>query len=108
MLFLGYWFVFFALCSFPIYWAARWRWLRLLVLLAGSAVFHTHFAGPAGVLPVVALAALTYVIGLWGNRHACYLGIAVCAGSLVFYKYTRFLCLHVAAGLFPEWGESWL
>lgn len=115
MLFLTYWFVLFAATLFLTYWVVPIRRVRLTVLLVGCAVFHTHFAGPAGVLPIVVLAAITYLAALTRNRHACMAAVVVSVASLVYYKYTKFLFLQLA-GLFyshPEAllkpdGPSWL
>ena len=63
MLFLTYWFVLFACVVYPLYWLVPVRAVRLAVLLTSCAVFHTHFAGPAGVLPIAVLAVLTYAAG---------------------------------------------
>ncbi len=93
MLFLTYWFVLFICVTFPIYWVVRWPRFRLALLCLSCAVFHTHFAGPAGVVPIVVLGVITYLAGLSRNRTACAGGILLAALSLVFYKYTKFLCL---------------
>src|SRR5262245_7938054 len=106
MLFLTYWFVLYAAIFFPLYWLARGPRLRLGLLLGASAVFHTHFAGPAGVFPIIALAVVTYLIGLSRNRHLCAAGIVLSLGSLIFYKYTRFLSTAVIGSLFPSWNAA--
>jgi alginate O-acetyltransferase complex protein AlgI len=106
MLFLTYWFVLFIAIVFPAYWLVRQRHVRLVLLSLACVVFHAHFAGPAGVLPIVVLGVLTYLIGLTRHRAACLLGIAVCAASLVFYKYTRFLCLDLVAALWRHGGAE--
>jgi alginate O-acetyltransferase complex protein AlgI len=103
MLFLTYWFVLFAAVVFPLYWLVRRPGVRLLLLLLACAVFHTHFAGPAGVLPIVALAVLTYFAGLSRSRPLCLGAIALCVAALVFYKYTRFLGVEVVGALAPGW-----
>src|SRR5262249_37331168 len=59
MLFLTSWFALFACVVFPCYWLIRYPPLRRVLLLAFSVVFHTHFAGPAGVLPIVVLGLMT-------------------------------------------------
>ena len=104
MLFLTYWFVLFIAVVLPFYWLIRHPPTRLALLSLCCVVFHTHFAGPAGVLPIVALGGLTYLIGLTRHRGACLLGIVVCVASLVFYKYTRFLCLEVLAAVWRHGG----
>src|SRR5689334_4710010 len=105
MLFLTYWFVLFACVAFPLYWLVPVRSVRLAVLLTSCAVFHTHFAGPAGVLPIIALAVLTYAAGLSRSRTFCSLVITVCVLALVFYKYTTFLLVEVVGAVRPEWGD---
>ncbi len=55
MLFLTYWFVYFIAALFPLYWFCPVPWIRRQILLGGSVVFHAHFAGPAGVMPIVVL-----------------------------------------------------
>src|SRR5262249_13091321 len=102
-LFLTYWFFLFIAVVYPLYWFLRWPAVRLVILLVACAVFHTHFAGPAGVLPIIVLALVTYLAGLSRNRAACYAAVALCAAALVFYKYARFLCLEVIGGLAPQW-----
>jgi alginate O-acetyltransferase complex protein AlgI len=105
MLFLTYWFVQFICVVFPLYWLIPVRPVRLAVLLTACAVFHTHFAGPAGVLPIIVLALLTYVTGMIRYRPLCNLTIAVNVAALVFYKYTKFLCLNVVGALHPQWKD---
>jgi alginate O-acetyltransferase complex protein AlgI len=107
MLFLTFWCASYLAIVFPLYWAVRAPSLRLLCLLAASAVFHTHFAGPAGVTPIIILAALTYLAGLTRRRAACYPVLALNVGALVFYKYTRFLCAELLARLVPG-SQVWL
>src|SRR5262245_45942526 len=99
MLLLTPWFFLFACVVFPAYWIVRRPRARLFLLLVSCIVFHTWFAGPAGVLPVVVLGAVAYLAGLSRRRSACLVAIALCAAALVFYKYTRFLCLDVVAAL---------
>jgi alginate O-acetyltransferase complex protein AlgI len=115
MLFLTYWFVLFIAVLYPVYWFLPFRRVRLAVLLAGCCVFHTHFAGPAGVLPIIALAALTYLAGLTRNRWACGLAVLASAAALVYYKYAKFLCLAVVGAVWPrasayllETGKAWV
>jgi alginate O-acetyltransferase complex protein AlgI len=105
MIFLTYWFFLFVSISLPAYWLVRHRLTRLVMLLTMCAVFHTHFAGPAGVVPIVVLGVLTYLSGLSRNRHACLATMVLCAASLVFYKYTHFLCAEVLGKISPSLGE---
>ncbi|MBI1915733.1 MAG: MBOAT family protein [Planctomycetes bacterium] len=106
MLFLTYWFVLFACVVYPLYWLVPVRAVRLAVLLSACAVFHTHFAGPAGVLPIAVLAVLTYAAGLTRSRTFCSLVIAACVLALVFYKYTTFLLVEVVGAVRLEWRDS--
>jgi alginate O-acetyltransferase complex protein AlgI len=108
MLFLTYWFVLFMTVAFPLYWFIPVPRVRRLVLLLACAVFHTHFAGPAGVLPIIFLGVITYFAGLSRTRTACYSGIALCAGSLVFYKYTKFICTAMIGKITPQLKTSLL
>src|SRR5436305_388786 len=105
MLFLTYWFVLFIAVVFPAYWLIRYPPARLALLSLCCIVFHTHFAGPAGVMPIVILGGLTYVIGLTRNRWACVLGILACVASLFLYKYAHFLCMDVLAGVWYHGGK---
>jgi alginate O-acetyltransferase complex protein AlgI len=91
MIFMTYWFAAFAVAFFPIYWIARNTLARRLVLLAGCAVFHFHFAGPAGVMPIIVLAIATYLAGLARRPFVIYGAITLNASALVFYKYALFL-----------------
>jgi hypothetical protein len=84
MLFLTYWFVLFAAALYPLYWFCPIATLRRHVLLACSVAFHTHFAGPAGVMPIIALGTLVYFAGLSRWRWPCYLGIAASCLSLIY------------------------
>jgi alginate O-acetyltransferase complex protein AlgI len=102
MLFTTYWFVIFVVIFFPVYWAVRWPVVRRGWLLAGCAVFHYHFAGPAGVLPIIILGSVTYLAGLSRRRLLCGLAIALAVLALAFYKYTLFLSQGVVALFAPE------
>src|SRR5215475_11684384 len=97
VIFLTYWFAIFGAAALALFWVARPPQLRLLLLVLSSAVFHTHFAGPAGVLPILALGTATYLLGLTRSRRLCRLGIVACALGLVFYKYTVFVSSEVLA-----------
>src|SRR5438067_2428249 len=105
MLFLTYWFVFFACIAFAIYWLVRVPFIRLPVLLISCLIFHYHFAGPAGVLPIIFLGVVTYFAGLSKNRSAQLAAIVLCALALVFYKYATFLCNEVLGALLPSAGN---
>jgi alginate O-acetyltransferase complex protein AlgI len=105
MLFLTYWFVVFIAALYPLYWFCPFSSFRRLILLAGSVVFHVHFAGPAGVLPVIILGTFVYLVGLTRWRGLCYLGVTASCLALVYYKYTTFIATRVIVALFPGTTE---
>jgi len=106
LIFVSYWFFAFALLVLPGYWIL-WKPLPRKVWLAlACVVFHYHFAGPAGVLPIIVLGLMTYVCGWSGSRKVCIIAIAVNVAALCFYKYTQFLALHAVALVNPAWGQS--
>ncbi|HKV42879.1 MAG TPA: MBOAT family O-acyltransferase, partial [Blastocatellia bacterium] len=105
MIFLAYWFVLFGFVALSLYHTAAWGRVRQGLLLASCVVFHAHFAGPAGVLPIIVLAALTYLAALSGRSSVCVGAMIVCAFALVFYKYTRFFCNGVLGAVSPVLGE---
>jgi alginate O-acetyltransferase complex protein AlgI len=102
MLFLTYWFVYFIAALFPVYWACPIPRIRRLILLMGCVAFHAHFAGPAGVVPIIVLGVLTYLIGLSRKRALCAIGIATSIAALLLYKYTTFIGTQVMAALWPK------
>jgi alginate O-acetyltransferase complex protein AlgI len=53
------------------------------LLLVVSAIFHTHYAGPAGVMPIVVMGVIVYLVGLSEGRTANALGIILCVLMLV-------------------------
>ena len=90
MIFTTYWFLFFATLAVTIFWLlprANWRqwWLA-----GACAVFHFHFAGPAGVLPIVVLMLITFFAGRTRAPGWCTAAIILCVAALAFYKYTLF------------------
>lgn len=102
MIFNTYWFVCFSAVFFPVYWLLLRPLPRKAWLLGGCLVFHWHFAGPAGVLPVCGLGLATYLAGLTRHRLACATAMGLCVAALVFYKYALFFCQEVVALVFPE------
>ena len=81
--------------------------LRFAFLLLASAVFHWHYAGPAGVAPIIGIAICTFVVGLalarapLGSRRRRLLlaaGLAVPVAALVGYKYRVLLLGTVGLG----------
>ena len=106
MIFTTYWFFVFAAILFPLYWLAPWRPARLALLLAGCVVFHAHFAGAAGVIPIILLGVATYFAGRSGRPGWCLATIVLCVAALGVYKYAGFF-VHSTVGLFdPQLAEQ--
>jgi alginate O-acetyltransferase complex protein AlgI len=91
MIFTTYWFLLFAIVVITVFrilpgpvWRQGW-------LAVGCSVFHWHFAGPAGVKPIIGLMVVTYISGLTRRRWICVLAMASCVAALCFYKYSLFL-----------------
>jgi alginate O-acetyltransferase complex protein AlgI len=116
VLFLALWFWVFAALAVPLCWLCPRRF-KLYWLLAASAVFHYHFAGPAGMAPIIVLAVLTFLIGqAIGKRsnrwlfHAMWMTLV---GALAFYKYQGFLVGNGVLALsavhvpLPQWLTNW-
>ena len=61
MIFNTAWFVLFFPVVIALLWVIPGRMPRFYFLLAASAVFHYHFAGPAGVTPIVIMAVAVLV-----------------------------------------------
>ncbi|HVN85507.1 MAG TPA: MBOAT family O-acyltransferase [Candidatus Binatia bacterium] len=116
MLFLEPWFWIFIAIAIPMYWLCPPR-LKVYWLLLVSAVFHYHFAGPAGMAPIIVLAIATYftAILLSAGRTPRLFGAACAAiiGALAFYKYSGFAVRIVAVlvqrtvASTPPWMTDW-
>ncbi len=101
-----YWFAVFAAAVIPVFWLLRRPALRLPFLALACVAYHYHFAGPAGMLPIIVIGTATYLLGLTRNRLACAAGIALSVLALAFYKYTSFLTGEVLAHVNPAWGAA--
>jgi alginate O-acetyltransferase complex protein AlgI len=100
MIFNTAWFLVFFATFYVVFHLVPTARLRFLYVLAASAVFHYHFAGPAGVRPIIVMGVVTYVVGLTlprlpsGTRVrslAFAAGLLVPVLGLVFYKYRELL-----------------
>jgi alginate O-acetyltransferase complex protein AlgI len=114
MLFLDPWFWRFAAVTIVGYWALP-RSVKLVWLIATSATFHYHFAGPAGMAPIIGLGVFTYFAGLRlaqnPGRRIFWVALAMLAGALGFYKYSAFLVGDIASAsglIFGPDSVSWL
>jgi alginate O-acetyltransferase complex protein AlgI len=106
MIFATFWFVLFGLIFIPVFWLLRRPALRLPFLVIACATFHYHFAGPAGVLPIIAIGTVTYFCGLARSSAACVGGIILSVAALCFYKYTHFLTVELLGLFRPAWGAA--
>jgi alginate O-acetyltransferase complex protein AlgI len=103
-----YWFAAFCCVFFPGYWLLFFsRALRQGWLLLGCFLFHYHFAGPAGVFPIIILSLFTFAMALSRRGPLIVLAIVVNVCALSFYKYFHFLALHVLGWATPGWG-AWI
>ena len=91
MIFVTYWYLVFALVTVTGYWLVPRPAARLWFLAAACAVFHYHFAGPAGVLPIIVLMIFTFAAGYSRRSWACVGAMVLCVGALAFYKYSLFI-----------------
>lgn len=101
-----YWFVVFAAVVIPVFWLLRRPAFRLPFLALACVAYHYHFAGPAGMLPIIVIGTATYLLGLTRNRLACAAGMTLSVAALCFYKYSHFLTGEVLAHLNPAWGTA--
>lgn len=76
------------------------------MLLLSCVLFHFHYAGPAGVMPIIALAVLTYSAGRSRDRRLCLAAMVICVAALVLYKYTKFICSSVIGFFAPTCGNA--
>src|SRR5689334_17479472 len=95
MIFNTSWFLLFFLLFYLFLWLMPNPKIRFYYALGCSAVFHYHFAGPAGVAPIILMATITFFIARWMDglppgprkKRALLLGLLVPVAGLVFYKY---------------------
>jgi alginate O-acetyltransferase complex protein AlgI len=107
------WFLAFFVLVYAALWAVPGPKARFWFVLAASAVFHTHFAGPAGVAPIVVMAVIVFLLApqlhaAEGSSRKAWLaaGLAVPVAGLVYYKYRAFLL----APVLQAWpaSKAWL
>jgi alginate O-acetyltransferase complex protein AlgI len=105
MIFATYWFVVFAPAVCLGYRLLPGGRLRLAWLLAASLVFHRHFAGAAGMLPIAVVGTITFALGLTRRPGACALGIVISAAALCTYKYAHFVASDLVGLASAETGH---
>src|ERR1019366_5956563 len=91
MIFTTYWFLLFAIAAMTVFRLLPGPVLRQGWLAVACAVFHWHFAGPAGVKPIIVLMILTFLAGLTRRGWVCVLAMIASVAALCFYKYSLFL-----------------
>jgi alginate O-acetyltransferase complex protein AlgI len=109
MIFNTPWFLLFALIVYPVFFLIPSDRYRFYFILAACAVFHGHFAGAAGVIPIIIMGVITYGFArlLGRERPAAeapaprawpwaVLALAVPVAGLVYYKYRHFLFTSLA------------
>jgi alginate O-acetyltransferase complex protein AlgI len=106
MIFCTYWFLAAAALFLPVYWLANSARIRLALLLIFCFIFHAHFAGPAGMAPIICLGVITYFLGKSRHAGACSFGIALCVVALCFYKYTHFFFGELLAHIHPSFATQ--
>jgi alginate O-acetyltransferase complex protein AlgI len=115
MIFNTPWFLLFALIVYPVFFlipSDRWRFY---FILAACALFHGHFAGAAGVIPIIIMGVITYgfalflhrrqALGLPGQRPWAVLALLVPVTGLIYYKY-RFFLFSCLGFLPPAWLQA--
>lgn len=102
MIFATYWFLLFAAVTACVFRLLPGPLSRQAFLAAACAFFHWHFAGPAGVKPIIVLMIITYLAGVSGSGRARVAAIAASVAALCFYKYSMFLIGSAVAPLSPQ------
>jgi alginate O-acetyltransferase complex protein AlgI len=101
MIFSTYWFLVAVAIFLPLYFFVKNPRVRFAALIAFCMIFHTHFAGPAGVVPIIILGVITYLTARTRNPLACAASIILCVAALCFYKYTSFFVNELLAHIHP-------
>lgn len=91
MIFTTFWFLIFGAIFLPLFYAVRSPRWRSIVLALASLTFYVHFAGPAGMAPILVMAVVTYLAPKMRKPVFLVLAMTLCAMALVTYKYTAFL-----------------
>ncbi len=115
MIFNTSWFLLFFLLFYPLLWLMPTPRFRLVYTLVCSAIFHYHFAGPAGIKPIIAMAVLTFFFALGiaakrqkpGMGKGLYLGaVLIPVLGLLFFKYQYLLVTSLGNMMGGDMG-SW-
>ena len=106
MIFSTYWFLVVIALFLPFYFLVRNHTARFFALILFCVIFHTHFAGPAGVVPIIFLGLVTFFAAKSRHPLACAVTIGLCVASLCFYKYTHFFVTEFLAHISPNLAEQ--
>lgn len=90
MIFCDQWFFSFLLTSVPICWATP-KQLRSIIFLVACFFFHTHYAGQAGVIPIIVIAFAVFQALKSQSNLIKKSAIGFCIVALVYYKYIPFI-----------------
>jgi len=109
MIFTSYTYVVFLAVSFGLYWTVKPGWRKPLLILA-SFIFYCSWKWQYGFL-LAGLAVFNWGFGRWvacrqERAHWLWPGVIVNVGTLVYFKYTRFLILNISALMLRLGGES--
>src|SRR5271170_640208 len=106
MIFNTSWFLLFFLIFYAFLWLMPNARIRFFYVLICSAIFHYHFAGPAGVTPIIIMAVITFFLALWiaklpqgspKKKWVYGLSLLVPVSGLIFYKYRALLLSSLGA-----------
>ncbi len=115
MIFNTSWFLIFFLIFYFFLWLMPTARVRFYYVLTCSAIFHYHFAGPAGIKPIIVMAVITFFFAMWlpklqagSSKKKWVFGLALLVPivGLLFYKYRALLLGALApmvGGSFGEW-----
>ena len=102
MIFTTYWFIAFSVLVVAVFHLLPRADWKLGFLGAACLVFHAHFAGPAGMAPIIVMMIATYLAGISGQRGAQLAAMALSVFALCFYKYIYFIVGSVVDPWSPE------
>jgi alginate O-acetyltransferase complex protein AlgI len=106
MIFTTYWFLTFLVLVVAFYWLLPKAAWRLWFLGGACLVFHAHFAGPAGMAPIIIMMIVTFFAGQTRDRRICVAAMVLCVAALCFYKYIFFLIRSLVGGWDPSLGDA--
>src|SRR5262245_12222076 len=109
MIFTSYTYVLFLACVFAVHWIIPPSWRKLFLIVA-SYVFYCTWQWQFGFL-LLGLSLFNWAYGRWviprsDSRWALTGGIAANLAVLLYFKYTNFLLVNVAAGV-NLFGGAW-